>query len=406
MALINCPNCNKKVSDSAKACPHCGFAVKKSLNQGKTTNNFVDLNHLINMAKTHWKPLAIAGVVIVLVIGIGSFAGANRDYDSADYDDSNYSDKDSGKNKSGYPDIDRIYKDAEEKIKEDISEFSFNGKPFDIEYDKKNISDLKESFEYDSSIGFDFVYHVNGIVSLGIPYTIKYEVKGKKYTFMEISNESFMQGYHNIELASCDNIKTKDNKSILDFVKNEYKDEYDEIVEKDTEKNGSVCTTTFKAKKDGTYMTKDDTITVKSSLSSTDDKKYKIETSIKVNENRKFNLVGKWHADYVENGMYKVPATIDFEITKVDGFGLTFGDDGWIVEDEYLQKSYWKLVSTYGSIQKSRYGFYTFDVEYKFGKDATGADATHTIRIYDDKLLAFCSPNTEDTDGCYELKRN
>ena len=27
MALINCPSCNKKMSDKAKACPHCGFAI-------------------------------------------------------------------------------------------------------------------------------------------------------------------------------------------------------------------------------------------------------------------------------------------------------------------------------------------------------------------------------------------
>lgn len=27
MALTNCPACNKKISDKAKTCPHCGFAV-------------------------------------------------------------------------------------------------------------------------------------------------------------------------------------------------------------------------------------------------------------------------------------------------------------------------------------------------------------------------------------------
>lgn len=27
MALINCPACNKKISDKAKVCPHCEFAV-------------------------------------------------------------------------------------------------------------------------------------------------------------------------------------------------------------------------------------------------------------------------------------------------------------------------------------------------------------------------------------------
>ena len=27
MALTNCPSCNKKISDKAKSCPHCGFAA-------------------------------------------------------------------------------------------------------------------------------------------------------------------------------------------------------------------------------------------------------------------------------------------------------------------------------------------------------------------------------------------
>ena len=27
MALTNCPACNKKISDKAKSCQHCGFAV-------------------------------------------------------------------------------------------------------------------------------------------------------------------------------------------------------------------------------------------------------------------------------------------------------------------------------------------------------------------------------------------
>lgn len=28
MALINCPECNNTVSDSAVACPHCGFSIR------------------------------------------------------------------------------------------------------------------------------------------------------------------------------------------------------------------------------------------------------------------------------------------------------------------------------------------------------------------------------------------
>ncbi|MCR4744588.1 MAG: zinc-ribbon domain-containing protein, partial [Lachnospiraceae bacterium] len=29
MALMNCPECNKEISDMVEACPHCGYPVKK-----------------------------------------------------------------------------------------------------------------------------------------------------------------------------------------------------------------------------------------------------------------------------------------------------------------------------------------------------------------------------------------
>lgn len=32
MALLNCPECNGKVSDSASTCPHCGFPMTDYLN--------------------------------------------------------------------------------------------------------------------------------------------------------------------------------------------------------------------------------------------------------------------------------------------------------------------------------------------------------------------------------------
>ena len=35
MALINCPECGKQVSDSAKACIHCGYQLEKT--KGRAT---------------------------------------------------------------------------------------------------------------------------------------------------------------------------------------------------------------------------------------------------------------------------------------------------------------------------------------------------------------------------------
>ena len=31
MALINCPECNKEISDSARKCPHCGYPLKEEV---------------------------------------------------------------------------------------------------------------------------------------------------------------------------------------------------------------------------------------------------------------------------------------------------------------------------------------------------------------------------------------
>ena len=31
MALINCPECNREVSSTAKNCPHCGFAINEAV---------------------------------------------------------------------------------------------------------------------------------------------------------------------------------------------------------------------------------------------------------------------------------------------------------------------------------------------------------------------------------------
>ena len=39
MALIQCPECGKDVSDSIKNCPHCGFKLKKSNGEKKNGDN-------------------------------------------------------------------------------------------------------------------------------------------------------------------------------------------------------------------------------------------------------------------------------------------------------------------------------------------------------------------------------
>ena len=35
MALINCPECGKEISDSTKICPHCGYKLKNKSDSKK-----------------------------------------------------------------------------------------------------------------------------------------------------------------------------------------------------------------------------------------------------------------------------------------------------------------------------------------------------------------------------------
>jgi hypothetical protein len=62
MALINCPECNQQISDTAPTCPHCGFAQKP------TTESSV-INQPVTIESTNkiWKLMKILAVIVFLV---------------------------------------------------------------------------------------------------------------------------------------------------------------------------------------------------------------------------------------------------------------------------------------------------------------------------------------------------
>ena len=68
MALINCPECNQEVSDSANSCPKCGYPLKESTL--KKVESSIKENK-----KSYKKILIIVGIVIVAVIAIIVYAG-------------------------------------------------------------------------------------------------------------------------------------------------------------------------------------------------------------------------------------------------------------------------------------------------------------------------------------------
>lgn len=76
MALINCPECKKEISDTARKCPHCGYAVK-SVVKDISTNK-----------KTILKMTIAAIAVIVLVLAIDIFSRPNIKMDDFDIENS------------------------------------------------------------------------------------------------------------------------------------------------------------------------------------------------------------------------------------------------------------------------------------------------------------------------------
>lgn len=68
MALINCKECGKEMSDTVKKCPHCGF-VNKQLKQEKMDNK-------TNFIRQHKKIISI--IVIVLLVATIGFIVYNK----------------------------------------------------------------------------------------------------------------------------------------------------------------------------------------------------------------------------------------------------------------------------------------------------------------------------------------
>lgn len=59
MALINCPDCGKEVSDSAKTCPNCNSNIKEHLATEKWKNRTVK-----------WLPSVIIFIIAYILISI------------------------------------------------------------------------------------------------------------------------------------------------------------------------------------------------------------------------------------------------------------------------------------------------------------------------------------------------
>lgn len=75
MALINCPECGKEISDKVKACPHCGYSFSEKENTTNQTTEITDSNNQLEELKiskgkkfkSRIKIIIVAGLIIVLI---------------------------------------------------------------------------------------------------------------------------------------------------------------------------------------------------------------------------------------------------------------------------------------------------------------------------------------------------
>lgn len=86
MALINCPECNKEISDQAKTCPHCGVSVQKAIANKIAEEERKKREEIANSASPTIKVIShiIVFLVIALIIGVIVHACNQPTYDSDD----------------------------------------------------------------------------------------------------------------------------------------------------------------------------------------------------------------------------------------------------------------------------------------------------------------------------------
>lgn len=97
MSLINCPECNKEISDTVKVCSHCGYSFEENTQQSPESITENENNSTSNKNRSSKKiiiPIIIVIVLVIAAVGVYFLATANgRNYEKAVefYNAGNYS---------------------------------------------------------------------------------------------------------------------------------------------------------------------------------------------------------------------------------------------------------------------------------------------------------------------------
>lgn len=74
MALINCPECNREISDKVKSCPHCGYPIEEETAQaGEAIPQQVEVAGAKTSNKRHFKITLF--IILGLALAVAAYFG-------------------------------------------------------------------------------------------------------------------------------------------------------------------------------------------------------------------------------------------------------------------------------------------------------------------------------------------
>lgn len=78
MALINCPECRKQISDQVRKCPECGFNQFNSGSWLGTITAFFALFIGLTVILTNWMEISSGPIIAFIISLIGAIYGHNK----------------------------------------------------------------------------------------------------------------------------------------------------------------------------------------------------------------------------------------------------------------------------------------------------------------------------------------